>query len=265
MSPEHPIETQTAPESPVTAAPEKQNILADLADEKQSAAAKYRSFFVGTPGLVNLLRYELAMGLARPAPGALGYLLRKLLYTPLMGGIGAGVQWGHNVSLRHPGKMHIGAHSAFDDGCVLDARGTAAGDFTIGERVLVASGSVLLAKSGFLRIGANCSIGTACFLGSFGGIQIGAHVGIAGHCYIGGARYRTDRTDIPMKDQPAYSDGPIVIGDDCWIGANVTILDNVVIGRGSIIGAGAVIREHVPELSIVMPQQRLITMKRPAR
>ena len=39
---------------------------------------------------------------------------------------------------------------------------------------------------------------------------------------------------------------PIVIGDGCWIGANVTVLPGVTIGRGSVIGAGSVVNKDIP-------------------
>jgi acetyltransferase-like isoleucine patch superfamily enzyme len=44
--------------------------------------------------------------------------------------------------------------------------------------------------------------------------------------------------------------GDINIEDDVWIGANVTILGGVNIGRGSIIGAGAVVTKNVPSMAI---------------
>lgn len=39
---------------------------------------------------------------------------------------------------------------------------------------------------------------------------------------------------------------PVVIGDGCWIGANVVILPGVEVGPGSIVAAGAVVVAHVP-------------------
>lgn len=43
---------------------------------------------------------------------------------------------------------------------------------------------------------------------------------------------------------------PITIGEDCWIGGNVTILPGVTIGKGSTVGAGSVVTkvrlERVP-------------------
>ncbi|MBP5395319.1 MAG: hypothetical protein J6Y18_05410 [Candidatus Methanomethylophilaceae archaeon] len=40
---------------------------------------------------------------------------------------------------------------------------------------------------------------------------------------------------------------PIKIGEDCWIGANVTILPGVTIGDRCIIGAGSVVTKDVPD------------------
>jgi len=43
---------------------------------------------------------------------------------------------------------------------------------------------------------------------------------------------------------------PITIGEDCWIGGNVTILPGVTIGRGATIGAGSVVSKNVPAFHV---------------
>lgn len=40
---------------------------------------------------------------------------------------------------------------------------------------------------------------------------------------------------------------PVVIGDDVWIGGNVTILPGVTIGNNVIIAAGAVVTKDIPD------------------
>ncbi|KAJ5779058.1 hypothetical protein N7457_006778 [Penicillium paradoxum] len=45
---------------------------------------------------------------------------------------------------------------------------------------------------------------------------------------------------------------PIVIGDECWIGANVTVLAGVTTGHGSSIGAGSVVKRDIPPLSVAV-------------
>jgi len=47
------------------------------------------------------------------------------------------------------------------------------------------------------------------------------------------------------------NDAPVVIEDDVWCGANVTILKGVTIGRGSVVAAGAVVTKSFPPYSII--------------
>lgn len=42
----------------------------------------------------------------------------------------------------------------------------------------------------------------------------------------------------------------IVIGNDVWLGANVTVLPGVTIGDGAIIAAGAVVTKDVPARTV---------------
>ena len=50
----------------------------------------------------------------------------------------------------------------------------------------------------------------------------------------------------PPTERPLYSKGPIVIGDNVWIGDKVTILAGVEIGDNSIIGANSVVTKSIP-------------------
>lgn len=45
-------------------------------------------------------------------------------------------------------------------------------------------------------------------------------------------------------------DADIIIEDEVWIGANVTVLKGVTIGRGSVIAAGAVVVKSIPPYTI---------------
>lgn len=218
-----------------------------------SAIAKYRSFFIGEAGWGTFVLYELSAMLASQTPGAIGYLLRKQLYSRLIGECGSGVQWGRGVALRHPGKMAIGQSTAIDDGVLLDARGTEHGQFTIGANVLIARDCLVQSKNaeGFIRIGDHCSIGGQSTISSAGGVELGSHVLIAGQCYVGGARYEMARTGTPMMKQGQYSKGPVSIGSDVWIGAGARVIDGVTIGDGAIVGAGAVVTKSVEPCAIV--------------
>ncbi|MCA9936785.1 MAG: hypothetical protein KC415_22775 [Anaerolineales bacterium] len=54
----------------------------------------------------------------------------------------------------------------------------------------------------------------------------------------------------PISEQ-GYTNAPIVIEDDVWIGFQAVILPGVTVGKGSIIGAGAVVTKDVPPYSIM--------------
>lgn len=44
-----------------------------------------------------------------------------------------------------------------------------------------------------------------------------------------------------------FNDKPITIGENVWLGANVTVLPGVTIGKNSVIGAGSVVTKDIPE------------------
>ena len=56
---------------------------------------------------------------------------------------------------------------------------------------------------------------------------------------------------IDSKEKLTENDAPVIIEDDVWTGANVTILKGVTIGRGSVIAAGAVVTKSFPPYSII--------------
>lgn len=57
--------------------------------------------------------------------------------------------------------------------------------------------------------------------------------------------------DVTVNEKLPENDLPVVIEDGCWIGANVTILKGVTIGRGSVVAAGAVVTKSCEPYSII--------------
>lgn len=55
-----------------------------------------------------------------------------------------------------------------------------------------------------------------------------------------------------VNDYPEANHYQIVIGNDVWIGAYVTILGGVKIGNGAVIGTGAVVAKDVPPYAVVV-------------
>jgi acetyltransferase-like isoleucine patch superfamily enzyme len=100
------------------------------------------------------------------------------------------------------------------------------------------------------HIGENCRIDIRSEWYEAPLITIGNHVfiaqGVLLHTHDGGAWILRDEiSNIRIT-------GPIVIEDNCMIGANSHLLPNVRIGKNSIVGAGSVVISDVPPNSIVM-------------
>lgn len=97
-------------------------------------------------------------------------------------------------------------------------------------------------------------------IGSFS--QINPHVSLIGNVHIGNRVLIAPSSVLASGGhkfgkgiEPRFSGGGkekiIRIEDDVWIGANVTIIGEVIIGRGSVIAAGVTIDRSVPPETLV--------------
>ncbi len=224
-----------------------------LTDEKRSGLAKYQDMFVGKKGFLALLKYELITSWFGPCAGAFGLVTRKVLFRRLLGRCGRGVVFGRNVVLRHPHKIAIGDNVIIDDNCVLDAKGEDNEGIHIGDNVILSRNTALVSKNGSIYLGDNTNLGANCLIQSESSVRIGSNILFASYCYIvGGGNHAFSRTDIPIIQQPPISKGGIVIEDNCWLGARVTVLDGVTIGRDTVVGAGAMVLKDLPEFTIAV-------------
>lgn len=100
-------------------------------------------------------------------------------------------------------------------------------------------------KKDQIVIGNNCMINPGVLLdGRLGKIIIHNNVDIARDTYIYTAQHD------PHSDLHEIKFGNVVIEDHVWIASRVTILPNVVLGRGCVIACGAVVSKSVKELTI---------------
>ena len=65
----------------------------------------------------------------------------------------------------------------------------------------------------------------------------------------------------PLKNDLPYK-GDTIIGNDVWIGQNVTFLPGVRVGNGCIIGANAVVASNIPAYCVVVGNPAKIIKKR---
>ena len=85
---------------------------------------------------------------------------------------------------------------------------------------------------------------------------IGADITIGSHTLLGGgvriyssdfhSMNYADRRDSKCADKANRKCAPIVIGNDCFIGAGTVILKGVTIGDRTIIGAGSIVTKDIP-------------------
>jgi len=122
----------------------------------------------------------------------------------------------------------------------------------LGNDISIMKYSSIYAHNATLKIGDNFSMNSNSCIGAADGgeIVIGNNVLIAQNVVLRASDHEFKDVLIPIQEQ-GHTGGIIVIGDDCWIGANVVITRNVTIGSHSIVAAGAVVTKDVEPFSIV--------------
>ena len=119
------------------------------------------------------------------------------------------------------------------------------------------------------RCGKNVVVKDHCYFGKGDKLTVGDRSQLSSHgrfngtiiigddCVMGpdvvmmATSHEFARLDIPIIQQGAKPEKPIIIGNDCWIGTRVIILPGVTVGNGCIVAAGAVVTKSIPPYSIV--------------
>ncbi|NDV42642.1 acyltransferase [Muricauda sp. 40Bstr401] len=133
------------------------------------------------------------------------------------------------------GKIILGSHVSFNSGKSYNPIG---GDTQM----------ILKTTAGStIEIGDFTGISNAAIV-CFDSITIGKHVKIGGSVKIYDTDFhhlnflnrRARETDVPITK-------PVVLKDDCFIGAHSIILKGVTVGERSIVGAGSVVTKSIPD------------------
>ncbi|KJZ71381.1 hypothetical protein HIM_09222 [Hirsutella minnesotensis 3608] len=74
-------------------------------------------------------------------------------------------------------------------------------------------------------------------------VQFGPFVSIFAATHETGVQSRRDGIEFAKT---------VIIGDDCWIGGNTTIMPGVTIGKGCTVGAGSVVTRSIPDFSVAL-------------
>ncbi len=121
-------------------------------------------------------------------------------------------------------QFMMGNGSRIEDYCVIN---NGVGDVLIGTNSLVGVSSVVI-----------------------GPVSIGNNIILAQHVVLSGLNHGYQDIHLPIRRQTVTT-APIVVEDDCWIGANSVITAGVTIGRHSVVAGGSVVTRDVPPFSVV--------------
>ena len=161
---------------------------------------------------------------------------------------------GRGVRFFNIKNIVFGKWVQLEDHVFLSALGKSS--LELGNNVRIGAFSRLIISTSFnnignhIRIGNNVGIGEFAYLGGAGGLEIGNDCIIGQYFSCHPENHQFGDTNKLIRLQGVSRKG-IKVGDNCWIGAKVTILDGVTIGSNCVIAAGAVVTKSMPKGSLI--------------
>ena len=160
---------------------------------------------------------------------------------------------GKRVKIKNKKKIAFNGSATIEDGCFIQALSkggiTVGNNFSLGRNSIIECTGVIRELGEELIIGDNVGIAANAFIAMRGKVEIGSNTIFGPNVSIHAENHNFSNIDKPIKLQGATRKG-VKIGEDCWIGSKVVILDGVTIGSHSIIAAGAVVTKDIPEYCI---------------
>ena len=149
-------------------------------------------------------------------------------------------------------NLQLGANVYIGDRVVI-YEANDGGPVKLGDRTCLLRDTIIETGSGGqLIIGADTYVHPRCQFNAYkGDIEIGCGVMIAANCTF----YPHDHgmaPGQPIREQPLQTKGPIIVGDNAWLGTGVVVLGGVTIGEGAVIGAGSVVTASIPDNAIAV-------------
>ena len=165
-------------------------------------------------------------------PGRSGLFLRSLYYNRRFKTMGNRTYLATGCQIRNPQNIVLGNDIGIGiNNQLLAGTGPGKEYIEIGDRSKTNSNVIINADFG-------------------GRIMIGSDVLIGPNTVIRSSNHLFQDKSKTIYMQ-GHSSGRIIIGDDVWIAANVTILPDVTIGKGAVIAAGAVVNRNISPYTVV--------------
>ena len=157
---------------------------------------------------------------------------------------------GRKVKIDCKGSVSSGKNLILNDNVYINGlsrKGIHFGEnCTVGRDAILQSTGVIKNLGEGINIGSNTAIGARNFLSGQGGIKIGRDVIMGPDIRIFSENHNFTDNEVIIKNQGESRKG-VEIGNNCWIGANSTILDGVKIGDNTVIAAGSVVTKSFPK------------------
>lgn len=198
--------------------------------------------------------------------GALSKMIRGIWYRGRIKGHGI-LFIGKYVKLMNMQHIRAGKLVKFEDYAEIQGLSESGvvmeNAVTIGQNVKVRPSSYYgIGHIGAgMRIGNNSSIGPEGYIGCAGFVDIGDDVMIGPNVTIIAENHNFKNESQTIKSQGVNQKG-IIIENNVWIGANVTILDGVTIHEGAIIGATTLVNKDVPKNSEYFNKRQIFIKNR---
>lgn len=127
---------------------------------------------------------------------------------------------------------------------------------SIGKKVHINEGAWIMAlknskKDPVINIGDGSYIGRFVHIVSVNKIEICDNVAMADKVYITDNAHNYEDINTLMKEQEILDFGPVVIGENTWLGENACIM-GASIGKHCVIGVNAVVTSDIPDYSIAI-------------
>lgn len=173
--------------------------------------------------------------------------LRGLLRRPLFGRVEGLLFIGRGVRIDYARRMRLGRGVQIGAGSVVNA--FSRDGIRLGDGVTVRENAWIQCSSHPANPGAGLTVGRGTYIGPGSVIGVAGPIEIGEDCQLGARVTLIAENHAVIDGVPSPTEvvrRGIRIGDGCWLGHGASVLDGVTLGDHCVVGAGAVVTRSHP-------------------